>query len=57
MVGLPPSMILALGAAAMTVPTGAMAPTHRSDWDSAEVQLDAETFINTLASSGDLKDQ
>ena len=57
MVGVPPSMILALGAAAMAVPTGAMAPAHCPDWDSAEVELDAETFIGTLASSGDLKDQ
>ena len=29
----------------------------RLDWDSAEVQLDAETFISTLASSKDIKDQ
>ena len=56
MVGLPPMMILALGATAMAVPTGAMAPT-RLDWDSAEVQLDAEPFISAHASSGDVKDQ
>ena len=50
-------MILALGIAAMAVLTGAMAPALVQSGTTAEVQLDAETFISTLASSGNFKDQ
>ena len=58
MVGLPPMLILALGTTALVVLTGASSNgcSLRPNWDSAKVQLDAETFINTLASSGDFKD-
>ena len=58
MVGLPPTMILALGAPALAVPTSVVAvPSNgsipRPIWTTDEVELDAETFISTLASSGE----